>query len=91
MEEIQPLYQELQAVVNNSNIDLQRALQLTKQLRLKMLKIPFLTPDGVYTKDEIKVVLRDILEISARLEILAEDTNGFLRTMENLKICYHQY
>ena len=91
MEEIYPQYEELKQVVSNENIDVPRALALVKQLRLKMLKIPFLSPEGENIYDDVKIVLRHILEIAARVEILADDIKSFLRTMENLKICYFQY
>lgn len=91
MEEILPKFEELRSLFDQEKMDVARASKLAKELRLKMLKIPFLTPNDADTKPEDKAILRSILEMSAEVSIMEDNIKLFLRIMEELKISYFQH
>ncbi|EAY20939.1 hypothetical protein TVAG_171960 [Trichomonas vaginalis G3] len=90
MEAFQQKFETLKSIMEAPKIETEKAMIVIKELRLKMLKIPFLNGNDQETSNDVKVMLRTIYEYDAIVNLMIGNLASFFRTMELLKIAYHQ-
>lgn len=90
MEAFTQKFNNLKAVMSANKIETDKAAILIKELRLKMLNIPFLNGNDQNTPEDVKVMLRTVYEYDAIINLMNDNLPSFFRTMELLKIAYHQ-
>jgi len=86
MEEIKQLSQTLDQLLKTDNFA--KASEIAKQIRIKMIGIPFLSESENILSVEDRIVLRNVLETCAIIDIKLMRFDSFERIMEQLKVCY---